>query len=98
LHQQHSGSSSNFDESEILLVLLAKFSACEFGSTTTRPPLSHYAEGLVDPNFDLHKTLLFYYALQITFRLSPVQIVNFLCPIDEISVIRASIEHKKLTI
>jgi hypothetical protein len=39
-----------------------------------------------------------YYALQITFRLSPVQIVNFLCPIDEISVIRASIEHKKLTI
>jgi hypothetical protein len=38
------------------------------------------------------------YALQITFRLSPVQIVNFLCPIDEISVIRASIEHKKLTI
>jgi hypothetical protein len=35
-----------------------------------------------------------YYALQITFRLSPVQIVNFLCPIDEISVIRASIEHK----
>jgi hypothetical protein len=28
----------------------------------------------------------------------PVQIVNFLCPIDEISVIRASIEHKKLTI
>jgi hypothetical protein len=41
---------------------------------------------------------LYYYALQITFRLSPVQIVNFLCPIDEISVIRASIEHKKLTI
>jgi acetylornithine deacetylase/succinyl-diaminopimelate desuccinylase-like protein len=39
-----------------------------------------------------------YYALQITFRLSLVQIVNFLCPIDEISVIRASIEHKKLTI
>jgi hypothetical protein len=39
-----------------------------------------------------------YYALQITFRLSPVQIVNFLCPFDEISVIRASIEHKKLTI
>jgi hypothetical protein len=30
-----------------------------------------------------------YYALQISFRLSPVQIVNFLCPIDEISVIRA---------
>jgi hypothetical protein len=39
-----------------------------------------------------------YCALQITFRLSPVQIVNFLCPIDEIPVIRASIEHKKLTI
>jgi hypothetical protein len=39
-----------------------------------------------------------YNALQITFRLSPVQIINFLCPIDEISVIRASIEHKKLTI
>jgi hypothetical protein len=39
-----------------------------------------------------------YYALQITIRLSPVQIVNFLCPIDEISVMGASIEHKKLTI
>jgi hypothetical protein len=39
-----------------------------------------------------------YYALQVTFRLSPVQIVNFLCPIDEISDMRASIEHKKLTI
>jgi hypothetical protein len=36
--------------------------------------------------------------LQITIRLSPVQIVNFLCPIDEISVMGASIEHKKLTI
>jgi hypothetical protein len=40
----------------------------------------------------------YYYALQITIRLSPVQIVNFLCPIDEISVMGASIEHKKVTI
>jgi hypothetical protein len=44
------------------------------------------------------KRPLRYYALQITIRLSPVQIVNFLCPIDEISVMGASIKHKKLTI
>jgi hypothetical protein len=46
----------------------------------------------------LHGSDYIYYALQITFRLSPVQIVIFLCPIDKISVIRASIENKKLTI